>query len=105
MVNSVPGAISAYQNAGKLTGDGSTVKAGSKDDSISTFAELVEGGIEKAIETQKTSEAATADYIMGKADINDVVMAVREAEMTLSTVSAIRDRIVSSLQEILRMPI
>ena len=42
---------------------------------------------------------------MGKADINDVVMAVREAEMTLSTVSAIRDRIVSSLQEILRMPI
>ena len=41
----------------------------------------------------------------GTADLNDVVMAVGKAEMTLQTVVAVRDRVIQAYQEIIRMPI
>ena len=47
------------------------------------------------------SRAAAA----GKADVNEVITAVSEAELTLQTVVALRDRVIQAYQEILRMPI
>jgi flagellar hook-basal body complex protein FliE len=41
----------------------------------------------------------------GKADINDVVMAMSQAERTLQTVVTLRDRAVQAYQQIMRMPI
>jgi flagellar hook-basal body complex protein FliE len=43
--------------------------------------------------------------ITGKADLNDVIVAVNDAEMTLQTVVGLRDRMIQAYQEILRMPI
>ena len=43
--------------------------------------------------------------IAGEADVTDVVMAVTNAETTLQTVVAVRDRVMAAYQEILRMPI
>ena len=47
----------------------------------------------------------SAQAAIGKADLTDVVTAVTNAEMTLQTVTAVRDKVVSAYQEILRMPI
>ena len=41
---------------------------------------------------------------VGKADLNDVVQAVTNAEVTLQTVTAVRDKVLNAYQEILRMP-
>jgi flagellar hook-basal body complex protein FliE len=43
--------------------------------------------------------------VAGKADVNDVVTAVTTAEVTLQTVVAIRDKVISAYQDILRMPV
>jgi flagellar hook-basal body complex protein FliE len=43
--------------------------------------------------------------LAGKADIVDVVNAVNQAELTLDTVVAVRDKVVSAYQSILNMPI
>lgn len=43
--------------------------------------------------------------IMGKAQLNEVVTAVSQAEISLQTVMALRDRVISAYQEILKMPI
>ena len=43
--------------------------------------------------------------VANQADLNDIVTAVNNAEMTLQTVVAIRDRVIQAYQEILRMPI
>ncbi len=43
--------------------------------------------------------------ISGEADLKDVVTAVANAENTLETVVAVRDKVLSAYQEILRMPI
>jgi flagellar hook-basal body complex protein FliE len=41
----------------------------------------------------------------GEADLRDVVAAVNNAEVTLQTVMAIRDKVVDAYTQILRMPI
>ena len=47
----------------------------------------------------------SAMAVTGEADITDVVQAVTSAELTLQTVVAVRDRMISAYQEIMRMPI
>jgi flagellar hook-basal body complex protein FliE len=47
----------------------------------------------------------SADAMVGKADLQQVVEAVTAAELGLSTVTAVRDRVVAAYQEIMRMPI
>ena len=102
-----PDAISAYQNAGKLQqGVGEVGNIDNKaPQSTGKFADLVREGIQETIAVTRASEQVSADFIAGNADIQDVVAAVGNAEITLSTVTAIRDRMVTALQEIMRMPI
>lgn len=69
------------------------------------FAEMVQRVAENAIEAGKNSEQMTAAAVQDKADLTDVVTAVSNAEVTLQTVVAVRDRIISAYQQILRMPI
>lgn len=94
---------SAYEAANRLKGIGGATKA--EEGQGSAFADLLTSGLESAIGTQKKAEALTKDAVMGKADINEVILAVQDADVVLSTVTAIRDRIVSAYQDILRMAV
>ena len=53
----------------------------------------------------KQSEAVTLKGITGKADIQDVVLAVSNAEIALETVVAVRDTAIKAYKEIMSMPI
>ena len=55
--------------------------------------------------TLKTGESQSIAAAAGKANINDVVTAMSEAEMTLQTVVTLRDKTVQAYQRIMRMPI
>ena len=70
-----------------------------------SFGDLIRSGAESAIDTMRQSEKVSAQAITGEASLNDVVQTVTSAELTLQTVVAVRDRVVSALQEVLRMPI
>ena len=69
------------------------------------FAGLVKGAIRGAIETGETSERMSMAAIQDRADITEVVTAVSEAELTLQTVVAVRDKVIEAYQSVLRMPI
>lgn len=43
--------------------------------------------------------------VNGSTDIVDVVTAIAETEVALETVVAVRDRVISAYEEIMRMPI
>lgn len=62
-------------------------------------------GIEAVVDAQHKSESMSAAAVQGKADIAQVVQAVSEAEVTLQTMVAVRDKVVSAYEEIMRMPI
>ena len=94
-------AISAYKNAASPVGksdEGSASHAGGD------FASLVQGAIKEAVKIGERSEQLSIAGINNKADINEVVTAVAEAELTLQTVVNVRDKVLDAYREILRMP-
>lgn len=56
-------------------------------------------------ETLREAETASLDGMMGKADPQSVVTAIASAEIAVQSAVAIRDKVVESYQEILRMPV
>ncbi|MBM3514267.1 MAG: flagellar hook-basal body protein FliE [Alphaproteobacteria bacterium] len=70
-----------------------------------SFATMVTDSLKGAIDTGRAAEELSLKQIAGEADLKDVVTAVANAEFTLETVVAVRDKVISAYQEILRMPI
>jgi len=70
-----------------------------------SFTDYIKQAAVESIETLHAGEKASADAVLGKASLTDVVEAVTAAELTLQTVVALRDRMLQSYQDIMRMPI
>ena len=51
------------------------------------------------------SEAKAVEALSGRASLQQMVEAVTEAELSLQKMTAVRDRVISAYQEIMRMPI
>lgn len=107
MVSNISSALNAYQQA--LTRiSGQEQKAAEKTAEISSgaeFGEMVKAAVEDTANLQKQAEATTIAGIQGKADIQDVVLAVSNAEMALETVVAVRDTAIKAYNTIMQMPI
>ena len=99
-------AVAAYNNAARSfsTGD-SSAKTESASGSGMDFASLLKDGAKAAIDSGKRSEELSKQAIAGKADVRDVVAAVNNAELTLQTVVAVRDKVINAYSDILKMPI
>lgn len=69
------------------------------------FGDFIREAATESIATMRGGEKASAQAVTGNADLTDVVEAVTSAELTLQTVVAVRDRMLSAYQEIMRMPI
>ncbi len=94
-------AIAAYSNTARAA-----VPTGElKPQTGQTFANVLEHAGEQALQVTQQSEKASIQALNGKADLADVVTAVSNAEVTLQTVVAVRDRVVSAYLDILKMPI
>lgn len=94
-------ATTAYANAAKAAGPGMPAR----EEGGGGFADLLKQIEHDAVGALHQSEVASIKAVNGKADITDVVTAVTNAEVTLQTVTAVRDRVIQAYQDILRMPI
>ncbi|MCA3569242.1 flagellar hook-basal body complex protein FliE [Bradyrhizobium sp.] len=70
-----------------------------------SFAAMVGGLVENAATATRTSEAVAQRAVTGRAELIDVVTSVSAAETSLETMVAVRDRMVSAYQDIMRMQI
>jgi flagellar hook-basal body complex protein FliE len=96
-------AINAYNNAAR--GNAPSKNEVAAGPSGGDFADLVKGAIEQAKTIGEKSEQLSIAGITDRADISQVVTAVAEAEVTLQTVVAIRDKVLDAYKDIIRMPI
>jgi len=96
------GAANAYANIQKATAG---VTSGMPGGDKVSFGDVLKTSVSNSIETMHEGEKTSANAVIGKADLSDVVQAVTAAEMTLQTVVALRDRLLTSYQDIMRMPI
>jgi flagellar hook-basal body complex protein FliE len=94
-------AAQAYSNAGTIGGPGLEPRTGV----AGGFADLVKNAAEDTMSTLRAGEAASTAAVAGKGNLTEVVTAVQNAETTLQTVVAVRDRVIQAYQDILKMPI
>ena len=95
-------AASIYANTAK-TADHAGISGG--DGEKASFSDLIKTSARSAIDSIKGGEKASAQAVTGEANLAEVVQSITEAELTLQTVVAVRDRVISAYQEIMRMPI
>lgn len=69
------------------------------------FGSMVDSLVGQTGEAMAAAEKTSIEAVTGNADLVDVVTAVSNAEMVLESVTAVRDRVISAYQEIMRMPI
>jgi len=102
-------ATSAYQATAQLIDSiaqgGNQAKSGSVAAAGESFQELLGQAVNTVSEAGRNVEAQTLSAIQGKGDMIDVVTAVAETEVALQSMVSLRDRVISSYEEIMRMPI
>lgn len=103
MVANVNNALNAYKQMADATtkpGMEPRTTAGGQ-----SFADLLGEVAKDAKAAGVSAEKLSVQAVTGNADLNEVVTAVTNAEVTLQTVVAIRDKVIAAYQDILRMPI
>ncbi len=69
------------------------------------FADLVKDAVSRSTDVLRESEAVSVRALTKDAGLTEIVTAVSNAEFTLQTVVAVRDRMIQAYQEIMKMPI
>jgi flagellar hook-basal body complex protein FliE len=102
-------AAAAYQAIGQIgssaAGAGASAAGAGVGAGTGDFSNLLSDVLKNSIGNLKGGEAAAAHQVTGQANIVDVVTAVNQAELTLDTVVAVRDKVVQAYQSIMNMPI
>jgi Flagellar hook-basal body protein len=97
-------AAAAYQSVAKM-GTATPGAASVGESGAAGFGQFLTDAMKDSISTMKQGEKMAGAGLAGKADIVDVVNAVNQAEITLDTVVAVRDKVVAAYQSIMNMPI
>lgn len=98
-------AASAYKNASQMKGFATPTLPDAEKNTGPSFGELVHESLDTARTKTYESESLSAKAIANKAELTDLVTSVTNAELTLQTVVAVRDRMISAYQDIIKMPI
>ncbi len=101
------GAAKAYANLARLTdpGAGFSKTVGATVGGDKSFGGMVREAMGAVVEAGKKSDAQSHALASGKANVVDVVTAVAETEVAIDALVAVRDRVIQSYEEIMRMPI
>lgn len=70
-----------------------------------SFANALKQAVGSAIQDGHNADSQSVQAISGKGNLTEVVSAITHADLALQTAVAIRDRVVSAYQEVMRMAI
>ncbi|GJD29951.1 Flagellar hook-basal body complex protein FliE [Methylobacterium adhaesivum] len=98
------GTYAAIQNIGTKGGLAETPPLGTPQQG-GTFGSLLSSTLDSVSEAGRRTDSQAMAVVGGKANVVDVVTAVAESETALQTLVAVRDRVISAYEEIMRMQI
>lgn len=103
MVMNVGDALAAYRQ----TMDGAVPGGKAKVTEVggTSFEDTLKGFIGDAVKSLKEGEQAAAAGASGKANLQEVVLAVNNAEIMMQTIVAVRDKVIGAYQDIIRTAI
>ena len=70
-----------------------------------SFGELLRNAASQVLDAGRKTDVQAQAMASGKGNVVDVVTAVAETEVAVETMVAVRDRVISAYEEIMRMPI
>ncbi len=70
-----------------------------------SFGAVLKDAISGVMDAGRKSDAQTVSMAQGKANVMDVVTAVAETDVAVSTLVSVRDRVIQSYEDIMKMPI
>ena len=100
--NFAAGAYAAVQNVGGFKG---APKIQPTQGAGGDFTQLLGRALDGVGDAGRKADAQGMAVAAGKANVVDVVTAVAESETALQTMVAVRDRMISAYEEIMRMQI
>ena len=95
-------AAGAYASIAKLTSALGKQPGGGAQES---FGDMVKQALAAVSDAGQKSDTQAKALVNGKGDMVNVVTAVAETETAISAVVAVRDKVISAYEEIMRMPI
>jgi flagellar hook-basal body complex protein FliE len=96
-------AANAYANLARIVDTGGAGKA--SEAGGPSFGALLKDAIGSVMDAGKKSDAQAVAMAAGKANVMDVVTAVAETDVAVSTLVSVRDRVIQSYEDIMKMPI
>jgi flagellar hook-basal body complex protein FliE len=85
--------------------DDAAVKIESVQQPGAGFGSMINTMLQDGVAATRNAEAQSAGAVTRTSDLVSVATAVNNAELTLETIVAVRDRMLSAYQDIMRMPI
>ena len=98
-------AANAYAALSRIMETGGVEKAGQSTGGGPSFGALLKDAVGSVLDSGKKSDAQAIAMASGKSNVMDVVTAVAETDVAVSTLVSVRDRVIQSYEDIMRMPI
>src|ERR1700676_4611788 len=80
-------------------------KSAARPAASTDFASMVGDATKSALDTVRSSEQVAVAGVNGTADVQQVVQALSDAELTMQTVVAVRDKVLGAYNDIMKMTI
>jgi flagellar hook-basal body complex protein FliE len=97
-------AANAYAALSRMMETGGAEKSAGTSGGPS-FSSVLKDAVGSVMEAGKKSDAQTMAMTSGKGNVMDVVTAVAETDVAVSTLVSVRDRVIQSYEDIMKMPI
>ena len=92
--------LEAAGNAGKSAGATAGTEAGGP-----SFGAVLKDALGSVMDAGRKSDAQTVAMASGKANVMDVVTAVAETDVAVSTLVSVRDKVIQSYEDVMKMAI
>jgi len=96
-------AANAYASAARILESGLASKGSETADT--SFSAVLKEAIGGVLDTGRKSDAQTVAMASGKANVMDVVTAVAETDVAVSTLVSVRDKVIAAYEDIMKMAI
>jgi flagellar hook-basal body complex protein FliE len=97
-------AANAYASLARILNTGGDA-AKASDGNGPSFSAVLKDAIGSVMDAGRKSDAQTVAMASGKANVMDVVTAVAETDVAVSTLVSVRDRVIQSYEDIMKMSI
>lgn len=98
-------AANAYANLARVLENTGAGAGKGSEASGQSFASLLKDAVGSVMESGRKSDAQTVAMAAGKANVMDVVTAVADTDVAVSTLVSVRDRVIAAYEDIMKMPI